>query len=102
MKVLITDDDADSRELVRLTLSMHGIQAVEADGGARCLELARDVRPDAILLDVMMPFMDGPTTLAALRAAARVRRRRTARAWARCARSSYAARRRGSRWRPAC
>jgi diguanylate cyclase (GGDEF)-like protein len=68
MKVLVCDDDADSRELVRLTLSMHGIQVVEAAGGAECLELARDVRPDAILLDVMMPFMDGPTTLTALRA----------------------------------
>jgi diguanylate cyclase (GGDEF)-like protein len=68
MRVLVADDDADSRELVRLTLSMHGIQVVEAEGGAECLKLARDVRPDAILLDVMMPFMDGPTTLTALRA----------------------------------
>jgi CheY-like chemotaxis protein len=46
MKVLITDDDADSRELVRLTLSMHGIQVVEAEGGAECLKLAREFARD--------------------------------------------------------
>ena len=68
MKVLITDDDADSRELVRLTLALHKIQVVEAAGGTECLAVAQEARPDAILLDVMMPFMDGPTTLAALRA----------------------------------
>jgi diguanylate cyclase (GGDEF)-like protein len=68
MKVLITDDDADSRELVRLTLAMHKIQVVEAAGGIECLKVAQDTRPDAILLDVMMPSMDGPTTLTALRA----------------------------------
>src|SRR4029079_4912560 len=68
MKVLVTDDDADSRELVRLPLAMHKIQVVEAAGGAECLKVAQETRPDAILLDVMMPFMDGPTTLAARRA----------------------------------
>ncbi|PYQ41732.1 MAG: hypothetical protein DMF77_14965, partial [Acidobacteria bacterium] len=68
MKVLVTDDDADSRELVRLTLAMHKIQVVEAAGGTECLKVAQDAHPDAILLDVMMPSMDGPTTLTALRA----------------------------------
>jgi CheY-like chemotaxis protein len=68
MKVLVTDDDGDSRELVRLTLAMHKIQVVEAAGGTECLKVAEETRPDAILLDVMMPFMDGPTTLRALRA----------------------------------
>ena len=68
MKVLVTDDDADSRELVRLTLALHKIQVVEAAGGNECLKMAQDARPDAILLDVMMPSMDGPTTLTALRA----------------------------------
>jgi diguanylate cyclase (GGDEF)-like protein len=68
VKVLVTDDDPDSRELVRLTLAMHGIQVIEATGGQECLKMAAEQRPDAIILDVMMPFMDGPTTLAALRA----------------------------------
>jgi diguanylate cyclase (GGDEF)-like protein len=68
VKVLVTDDDPDSRELVRLTLAMHGIQVIEAAGGAECLKVAEEARPDAIILDVMMPFMDGPSTLTALRA----------------------------------
>jgi diguanylate cyclase (GGDEF)-like protein len=68
MKVLVTDDDPDSRELVRLTLAMHGIQVIEATGGQECLKVAAEQKPDAIILDVMMPFMDGPTTLTALRA----------------------------------
>jgi len=68
MKVLVTDDDADSRELVRLTLALHKIQVVEAAGGTECLKVAQEARPDAILLDVMMPSMDGPSTLIALRA----------------------------------
>src|SRR6266850_6887895 len=68
MKVLVVDDDADSRELVRLTLAMHEIPVSEAASGAECLRVAQDSRPDAILLDVMMPSMDGPTTLTALRA----------------------------------
>ena len=74
MKVLVTDDDADSRELVRLTLAMHKIQVVEAGSGTECLKVAQEARPDAILLDVMMPFMDGPATLR--RAARRSRDRR--------------------------
>jgi len=68
MRVLVVDDDADSRELVRLTLAMHKIPVSEAASGAECLRIAQDTRPDAILLDVMMPSMDGPTTLSALRA----------------------------------
>src|SRR5712691_11862985 len=68
MKVLVADDDGDSRELVRLTLALYGIEVIEAAGGAECVELAETARPDAIILDVMMPFMDGPTTLTALRA----------------------------------
>jgi diguanylate cyclase (GGDEF)-like protein len=66
MKVLVTDDDPDSRELVRLTLAMHGIKVIEASGGSECLKVAEAEKPDAIILDVMMPFMDGPTTLTAL------------------------------------
>jgi diguanylate cyclase (GGDEF)-like protein len=68
MKVLIADDDADSRELVRLTLAMQKIVVVEASSGAESLRMAEETRPDAILLDVMMPSMDGPATLSALQA----------------------------------
>src|SRR5687768_4298495 len=68
MKVLVADDDDDARELIRLALSSCGIQVIEASGGAECVELAPHSHPDAIVLDVRMPLMDGPATLAALRA----------------------------------
>ena len=69
MKVLIIDDDADIRSIVRLSLGrLGGMEVVEAAGGAEGLRQAQDEKPDAILLDMMMPAMDGPATLAALRA----------------------------------
>jgi two-component system, OmpR family, response regulator len=68
MKVLIIDDDADIRTIARLSLSrLGGMDVVEAAGGAEGLRTAHDERPDVILLDVMMPAMDGTATLAALR-----------------------------------
>lgn len=61
--VLIVDDDEDIREITQLALELSGTWSVlAADGGATALDLAREHRPDVILLDVMMPVMDGPTT----------------------------------------
>ena len=69
MKVLIIDDDADIRLIACLSLvRVGGMTVVEADGGAAGVRKARDERPDVILLDMMMPMMDGCATLAALRA----------------------------------
>jgi DNA-binding response OmpR family regulator len=69
MKVLIIDDDADIRTIARLSLSrVGGMDVIEAAGGAEGVRKAQDERPDVILLDVMMPTMDGSQTLAALRA----------------------------------
>ena len=71
MKVLIIDDDADIRSVARLSLSrLGGMDVVEAAGGAEGVRKAQDEQPDVILLDVMMPVMDGSATLAALRAQA--------------------------------
>jgi CheY-like chemotaxis protein len=68
MKVLIIDDDADIRTIARLSLSrLGGMDVVEAAGGAEGLRQAHDEKPDLILLDVMMPTMDGTAMLAALR-----------------------------------
>lgn len=68
MKILIVDDDDDVRQIARLSLTrLGGMEVIEAAGGAEALHLAAEARPDAILLDVMMPSMDGPTTLKALR-----------------------------------
>ena len=71
MKILIIDDEADIRQIARLSLSRVGrMEVVEAGSGFAGVELAQLERPDCILLDVMMPQMDGPTTLAKLRASA--------------------------------
>ena len=69
MKILIIDDEADIRQIARLSLSRVGrMDVVEADSGFEGLEMALRELPDCILLDVMMPQLDGPTTLARLRA----------------------------------
>jgi CheY-like chemotaxis protein len=62
-RILLVDDDDAIREMTQMALeTVGGWQVVAADSGARCLAMAAEHRPDAILLDVMMPGMDGPTT----------------------------------------
>jgi diguanylate cyclase (GGDEF)-like protein len=68
MKILIIDDDGDTRELVQMSLALARMETSTASSGAEGVARAARDRPDAILLDVMMPFMDGPATLRALRA----------------------------------
>ncbi len=60
--ILVVDDDDEIREFVALSLEVMGGWTVRAaDRGAAGLKLAREWRPDVVLLDVMMPEMDGPT-----------------------------------------
>jgi two-component system alkaline phosphatase synthesis response regulator PhoP len=59
MKTLIVDDEAPIRLLCRVNLEAEGIEVLEAPDGARGLDLARSEKPDVILLDVMMPGLDG-------------------------------------------
>ena len=67
MKVLIIDDEHDIREIASLSLTRNGdMQVITAGSGSEGVRLAREQRPDAILLDLMMPAMDGRATLAAL------------------------------------
>jgi CheY-like chemotaxis protein len=69
VKVLIIDDDADIRMIARLALSrLGGMEVIEAGSGAEGVRRAAEERPDFVLLDMMMPVMDGSQTLAALRA----------------------------------
>ena len=73
-RVLVVDDEDDIREVVQLSLEVGaGWEVLAAASGPEGIELARSVRPDAILLDVMMPEMDGPTTVLALQADATTR-----------------------------
>ena len=58
-RVLVIDDEAPIRLLCRVNLEAAGIDVTEAEDGRVGLEAARDERPDVILLDVMMPGMDG-------------------------------------------
>jgi GAF domain-containing protein/CheY-like chemotaxis protein len=65
--VLVIDDDATARELIAEHLMAEGFSVTAAAGGLEGLKLARDLRPIAITLDVMMPDLDGWSVLAALR-----------------------------------
>ena len=66
--ILVVDDDAAARELIERFLTAEGFQVVSTDRGERVLEMARELRPHAITLDVMMPGMDGWAVLSALKA----------------------------------
>ena len=62
-RVLIIDDDDDIREVAALSLeSVAGWTIAAASNGPQGITMARELRPDAILMDVMMPGKDGPTT----------------------------------------
>ncbi|MBK9190152.1 MAG: response regulator transcription factor [Crocinitomicaceae bacterium] len=66
-KVLIIDDESDIRLLLRYNLEKEGYLVLDADNGEKGIELARQNSPDLILLDVMMPVMDGIETCERLR-----------------------------------
>jgi len=58
-RVLIVDDEADSRELIQEMLSTAGYESSEARDGTEGLAMGEALRPDIILLDVRMPGLDG-------------------------------------------
>jgi two-component system alkaline phosphatase synthesis response regulator PhoP len=58
-KVLVIDDEAPIRLLCRVNLEAEGMNVIEAADGPSGLDKARDESPDVILLDVMMPGLDG-------------------------------------------
>jgi GAF domain-containing protein/CheY-like chemotaxis protein len=66
--VLVIDDEAAVRDLMQRFLTREGFGVVTASGGEDGLRRARELRPDAITLDVMMPGMDGWAVLSALKA----------------------------------
>ncbi|WP_303291588.1 response regulator [Marinobacter sp. SS5-14b] len=68
-KVLYVEDDPDIRAIAELALQdVGGLNAALCSSGQQALEVAPEFRPDLILLDVMMPGMDGPETMRRLRA----------------------------------
>lgn len=66
-KILIAEDEADIRNILRLYLESEGFQVVEAGDGQEALDAVREARPDLAILDVMMPRLDGLAVTRALR-----------------------------------
>jgi two-component system cell cycle response regulator DivK len=57
--ILVVEDTPDTRELVRLLLEFEGFRVLEAENGLEAVEVALRERPDAILMDMSLPLMDG-------------------------------------------
>lgn len=66
-KVLVVDDHADIRRLIRMTLDFEDFEVREAPDGPQALAVLQGWTPDAILIDVMMPGMDGFTLCRTIR-----------------------------------
>jgi CheY-like chemotaxis protein len=58
-KVLVVDDEKFVRELIKIKLGRCGLAVLEATNGLEAIEMARSLKPDIILMDVMMPKMNG-------------------------------------------
>src|SRR5277367_3818881 len=67
-RVLVVDDETNIVELLSVSLKFQGFEVYTATNGAAALDLAREVKPDAVILDVVMPGMDGFGVLRRLRA----------------------------------
>lgn len=68
MKVLIAEDDRTVRMLVRSLLQNAGYEVVEAENGRAAIDMALDFKPDLVVLDSIMPVMDGMETIAQMNA----------------------------------
>ncbi|MGH2546939.1 MAG: response regulator transcription factor [Actinomycetota bacterium] len=73
-KVLLVEDDESVRQLVRVTLDLNGYEVVEAKDGLEGLLMLDMHRPDAVVLDLMMPDLGGERMLAQLRATEETKR----------------------------
>ncbi|MER0236521.1 response regulator [Fulvimarina sp. MAC8] len=68
MKILCIDDEDDIREIAKMSLELDpDLEVATASSGAMALEKTAEWQPDLIVLDYMMPDMDGPATFAQLR-----------------------------------
>ncbi|MFN5845041.1 MAG: response regulator transcription factor, partial [Flavobacteriia bacterium] len=67
LKVLIVDDEEDIRELLRYNLKKEGYEVFDAENGEVGIQMMREHKPDLVLLDVMMPGMDGVEVCEAIR-----------------------------------
>jgi CheY-like chemotaxis protein len=66
-RVLVVDDDDVIRQLITVNLELEGFEVETAMDGQDCLDKVKDVRPDVVTLDIMMPRLDGWETAVKLR-----------------------------------
>jgi len=72
VRILVADDDPDITEIISFSLRRHGYSVLTARNGQEALELAQRDRPDVVILDVMMPRIDGFEVCRRLRLASRI------------------------------
>lgn len=66
-KILVVDDEADFVEMVKLRLQVNNYDVVTASNGKEALEKVKSEKPDAVILDILMPGMDGIDVLKKIR-----------------------------------
>lgn len=66
-KVLIVEDNEDTRSFMKFLVESYGYQVIEAADGIEALEIFKHQRPDIIIMDVSLPFVDGLTAAKAIR-----------------------------------
>ena len=66
-RILVIEDNEQNLYLVTFILEKHGFEVIQVQDGARGIELARQVKPDLILLDIQLPEMDGYAVARSLR-----------------------------------
>ncbi|MFA5353398.1 MAG: response regulator [Thermodesulfovibrionales bacterium] len=67
-KILIIEDDEQNRVLLQQLLQYHGYEILEAENGSEGIRIAGEEKPDAILMDLQLPLIDGYTAIRLLRA----------------------------------
>lgn len=66
-RILVVEDNEKNAKLLRDVLSYHGYEVIEAGNGEKGVNMAREHRPDLILMDMQMPVMDGFTAMSILK-----------------------------------
>lgn len=62
-KIMIVEDDVFIRDIYQVKFSQEGFDVITAEDGVKALEMLKDVTPDIILLDIIMPYMNGMEVL---------------------------------------